>query len=245
MIILFTDFGLDGPYLGQMKSVLLQQAPGVAVVDLFANAPCFDPKASAYLLAAYVKEFPIGSVFLCVVDPGVGSESRKPIMCKIDGRWFVGPHNGLFNVVAMASKDPASNECWEIVWRPEKLSNSFHGRDLFAPVAAMLEQGIAVPSKPCEDWLDKTWPLDYLKIIFIDHFGNCMTGIRAEGADKSARIKVGGHTLPYARTFSEVEVGTGFWYENANGLVEISVNQGHANKELGISVGDDAVFSVD
>jgi S-adenosylmethionine hydrolase len=245
MIILFTDFGHDGPYLGQMKSVLLQRAPGVTIIDLFANAPCFDPKASAYLLAAYVKEFPVGSIFLCVVDPGVGSELRKPVICKIDDRWFVGPHNGLFNVVALVSNNATSHECWEIAWRPEKLSNSFHGRDLFAPVAAMLEQGIAVPSNPCEDWLDYTWPLDYPKIIYIDHFGNCMTGIRAESVDETARVIVSGYTLPYARTFSDVGVGMGFWYENANGLVEISVNQGHANKEFGVAVGDDAVFVID
>ena len=80
MIILFTDFGVSGPYVGQMKAVLYRHAPNVPVVDLFADAPTFDPKLSAYLLAAYVNEFPEDSVFLCVVDPGVGSALRRPII---------------------------------------------------------------------------------------------------------------------------------------------------------------------
>jgi S-adenosylmethionine hydrolase len=189
-----------------------------------------------------VNEFPPGSVFLCVVDPDVGSDKRKPVVCKIDDRWFVGPQNGLFNVVAKISSNPAGNECWEIIWRPEKLSDSFHGRDLFAPMAALLELGKAVPSVACDGEFDDSWPLDYAKVIFIDHYGNCMTGLRAASLDKTSQITVNGHILKYARTFTEVDVGAGFWYENANELVELSVNQGHANKEFGLVVGDSIVL---
>ena len=98
MIVLFTDFGLHGPYTGQMKAVLHQWAPGIPVVDLFADAPVGNPKASAYLLAAYAVWFPAGTVFLCVVDPGVGG-MRPAIILKADGRWYVGPGNGLFELV--------------------------------------------------------------------------------------------------------------------------------------------------
>src|SRR5512145_1004309 len=121
MILLFTDFGLAGPYTGQMKAVLQQRAPGVAVIDLFADAPIQNPKAAAYLLAAYAAWFPAGSVFLCVVDPGVGGE-RPPVIVQADGRWFVGQGNGLFELVMRRAQ---ATEAWEIAWQPEKLSVSF------------------------------------------------------------------------------------------------------------------------
>src|SRR5688572_23638495 len=99
MIALFTDFGVNGPYVGQMKAVLARAAPGVAVIDLLHDAPAFNPRASAYLLAALAREFAEGAVLLCVVDPGVGT-TRRPLVARLDGRWFVGPDNGLFNVAA-------------------------------------------------------------------------------------------------------------------------------------------------
>ncbi len=126
MIVLFTDFGLYGPYTGQMKAVLHQMAPGIPIVDLFADAPVGDPKASAYLLAAYAAWFPAGTAFLCVVDPGVGG-TRPSIILEADGRWYVGPGNGLFELVQRRARETRS---WDIHWKPEHLSASFHGRDL-------------------------------------------------------------------------------------------------------------------
>ena len=98
MIVLFTDFGLHGPYVGQMRAVLHQMAPGVPMIDLFADAPVGNCRASAYLLAAYAVWFPAGTVFLCVVDPGVGG-ARPAIILEADGKWYVGPGNGLFELV--------------------------------------------------------------------------------------------------------------------------------------------------
>ncbi|MBI3709113.1 MAG: SAM-dependent chlorinase/fluorinase, partial [Proteobacteria bacterium] len=94
MIVLFTDFGLSGPYTGQVKAVLHRQAAEMAVVDLFADAPAGNPRAAAYLLAAFAAWFSAGSVFFAVVDPGVGS-ARAPLAIEADGRWYVGPDNGL------------------------------------------------------------------------------------------------------------------------------------------------------
>jgi S-adenosyl-l-methionine hydroxide adenosyltransferase len=108
MIVLFTDFGLHGPYTGQMKAVLHQMAPGIPTIDLFADAPAGKPKASAYLLAAYAPWFAPGTTFLCVVDPGVGG-TRPPVMLEADGRWYVGPGNGLFELTRRrAAKRAAS-----------------------------------------------------------------------------------------------------------------------------------------
>src|SRR6516225_9558286 len=131
MIVLFTDFGLHGPYTGQMKAVLHQMAPNIPVIDLFSDAPVGNPKASAYLLASYAAWFSAGAVFLCVVDPGVGG-ARPAIILEADGRWYVGPGNGLFELVQRRARQARS---WDITWKPERLSASFHGRDLFAPVA--------------------------------------------------------------------------------------------------------------
>ena len=92
MIVLFTDFGLHGPYTGQVKAVLHQMAPGIPAIDLFADAPVGSPKPSAYLLGVYAGWFPVGTVFLCIVDPGVGG-TRPAIVLEADGRWYVGPGN--------------------------------------------------------------------------------------------------------------------------------------------------------
>ncbi|MGO8915196.1 MAG: S-adenosyl-l-methionine hydroxide adenosyltransferase family protein [Stellaceae bacterium] len=134
MIVLFTDFGAGGPYLGQVKAVLYGAAPTIPVIDLMADAPAHDPMSAAYLLAAYVSEFPHGTVFLAVVDPGVGS-GRRAVAAEIDGRWYVAPDNGLLEPLLRRAKVARA---WEIAWRPERLSASFHGRDLFAPIAARL-----------------------------------------------------------------------------------------------------------
>jgi len=233
MIVLFTDFGPTGPYSGQMKAVLHSLAPGVPLVDLLCDAPSFNPRASAYLLAAFVDKFPSGSVFLCVVDPGVGGK-RLPLIMRADGYWFVGPGNGLFNIVACRAE---ALDVWQITWLPEQLSASFHGRDLFAPVAARLARGEQPPGKLLHGGVLCDWPDDLFEVIYIDHFGNAMTGIRAASLSSVSSLKIGDKILSHARTFSDVREGETFWYENANSLVEIAVNQGNAARELGLSVG--------
>ncbi|MBI5462605.1 MAG: SAM-dependent chlorinase/fluorinase [Gammaproteobacteria bacterium] len=240
MIVIATDFGNEGPYLGQMKAVLLREAPAVPVLDLFANLPSFAIQPAAYLLAAYVDEFPDGTVFLCVVDPGVGG-ARAPVVLRADGRWYVGPDNGLFNVIAQRA---ASVEWWNITWRPDVLSRSFHGRDLFAPVAARIARGDAVPGVALDPAArtQESWPSDLAQVIYIDNFGNAMTGIRAEYLDEASLLETSGYLLRQAGTFSDVQPGTAFWYGNANGLVEIAVNQGRADRILGLHVGDRVHF---
>jgi S-adenosylmethionine hydrolase len=235
MIVLFTDFGLSGPYTGQVNAVLQQAAPGIPVIQLFADAPAGQPKPSAYLLAAYPAWFPASTVFLCVVDPGVGSE-RRGLIAEADGRVYVGPDNGLFAIVLRRA---ASSTAWEITWRPPTLSASFHGRDVFAPIAARLAQGepavaMAQPVTParCLDWPD-----DLAEIVYLDHYGNAMTGLRAECVPEAVRLQAGGRTLRHARTFSAATSGDAFWYVNSNGLVEIAVNGGRADRALNLSIG--------
>lgn len=235
MIVLFTDFGLAGPYTGQMKAVLAAEAPGIPVIDLFADAPSRDPRASAYLLAAYAPWFQAGAVFLAVVDPGVGG-ARAPIVVSCDGRWFVGPDNGLFEIILRRA---ASATVQEIAWRPDRLSASFHGRDLFAPTAALIARGArpALTPSPPELARRRDWPDDLAEIVYIDHYGNAMTGMRALSVPPGARLRIGGIAVPPAPTFSAMPPGAAFWYENSCGLAEIAVNLGRADVVLGLGLG--------
>ena len=235
MIALFTDFGLHGPYTGQMKAVLHRMAPGIPVIDLFADAPAGNARAAAYLLAAYARWFPARTVFLGVIDPGVGGD-RPAVIVEADERWYVGPGNGLFECVLRRASNA---RCWDIAWRPDSLSASFHGRDLFAPVAAMLARGDPPPGPLRTDLSDRRpdWPDDLREIVYVDHFGNAITGLRATTVPPDARLAVAGRVLDRARTFGSRPVGAAFWYENSNGLAEIAVNQGRADRELGLAVG--------
>ena len=236
MIFLFTDFGIGGLYVGQVKAALHQRAPKATVIDLLNDAPAFNVKAGAHLLAAFAARLPKDSVTLAVVDPGVGG-LRQPIAALADGRWFVGPDNGLVSVAAARAK---KCEVCSIEWRPKEFSASFHGRDLFAPVAAMLARGDRKSAK-----LKKRAQLavnfsagDLAEVIYVDHYGNSMTGLRAGGLRREARLVVGGRSVAQARVFSDVPPGEAFWYENSIGLVEVAANSASAAQVLGLKVGD-------
>lgn len=237
MIFLFTDFGLEGPYVGQMKAALHRVAPQVPVFDLFADAPDRRPMEAAYLLAAYVESCPAGSHFLCVVDPGVGGE-RPPVALWTGGSWFVGPGNGLFELVRRRA---VHAESYRIDWRPEVLSASFHGRDLFAPVMGWLAAGASaveaglVPH-PIPRFSD--WPDDLPAVIYRDRYGNLMTGVRYATIARKSRLRLGGAEMEWAETFSAVPEGKPFWYGNSSGLVEIAVNGGSAANSLKADIGN-------
>jgi hypothetical protein len=234
-ILLFTDFGADDLYVGQVEAMLDRHAPGVRVIDLLHEAPPFNVRASAHLLAALAQGLPRGHVFLGVVDPGVGSD-RDAVVMRADGRWFVGPDNGLFSVVAARA---ATRSVWRITGQPPGVSPSFHGRDLFAPMAAAVatdefpDENVA----PAHDLAVHFGGEDLAEVIYVDHYGNCFTGIRARGVATTGRLVAGGRELARAPVFSAVEPGTAFWYENSSGLVEIAVNHGSAAADLGLAVG--------
>ena len=235
MIVLFTDFGLEGPYTGQVKAVLHRTAPGVPVIELFADAPAGRPKPAAYLLAAYGIWFPPGTVLIAVIDPGVGG-ARAPIIVEAAGRWYVGPDNGLFELVVRRAE---SARIWEILWRPQTLSASFHGRDLFAPVAGRLARGEHPTHEPRGPEIGRhaDWPDDLPEIVYVDRYGNAMTGLRGDLLPREARLAVSGRLLKHARTFSDAPAGEAFWYENSNGLAEIAVNAGRAADALQLAIG--------
>ncbi len=239
MIVLFTDFGSNGPYIGQMQAVLRQRAPQVPVIDLLNNAPAGNPQLSAYLLAALRHSFPKNSIFLSVVDPGVGG-ARRAVVVLADGQYFVGPDNGLFNTVAVLSEH---HRWWEIIWKPAVYSNSFHGRDLFAPVAACLAEGSADNMLAPASTPDlRAWPADLRQIIYFDHYGNAVTGLRYQNRLSGKPLRINDVIINQADTFCSVPKGHAFWYQNSSGLVEIAVNQGRAEQQLALSLGMELNF---
>jgi S-adenosyl-L-methionine hydrolase (adenosine-forming) len=237
VIFLFTDFGREGPYVGQMHAVLARQAPHVPVIDLMHDVQAHDPRAAAYLLAALAGDFPVGSVCCAVVDPGVGT-ARPPVVVDADGRWYVGPGNGL---LALIRRRAAACRTHVIRWTPQRLSASFHGRDLFAPVAARLGVEGTLP----RDWLSAApgtlpgddWPDDLAEVIYADRFGNLMSGLRVSAVDTAAALEVGGHRIRHARTFGDAPPGAPFWYGNSSGLVEIAMPSASAAAALGAGPG--------
>jgi len=237
MIFLFTDFGREGPYVGQMHAVLARQAPHVPVIDLMHDAPAHDPRAAAYLLAALAPDFPVGSICCAVVDPGVGT-ARPAVVLDADGRWYVGPGNGLFELIRRRA---TSCETRLLRWAPPRLSTSFHGRDLFAPIAARLAVEGTLPA----DWLGtapdalpgRDWPDDLAEIIYADRFGNLMTGLRATEIGAAAVLTIAGHAVRRGHIFGDARPGEPFWYENSSGLVEIALPNASAAAALGAGPG--------
>lgn len=240
MVILFTDFGIGSPYQAQLKAQLWQHGATMPIIDLHADLAAYQVQYAAYLLAAYLEKFPVQSVFLCVVDPEVGGV-RRPVVVKCQQRWFVGPDNGLFQILTQHHENI---ELFEIVWRPQFLSTSFHGRDLFAPIAAQLsnQHTHGLKSITHLNLKHNQWSNDLRKIIYIDHYGNLFSGIRAKTLSQTANIKMDEHTFSYAETFCDVSKGQGFWYENSIGLVELAINQGNAELAYQVSVGKSIIF---
>jgi len=236
MIVLLTDFGWQDPYVGQVKAVLAEAVPGKPVIDLLHAVPDFNAHAGAHLLDALKSAFPAGAVFLCVVDPGVGGP-RQALVAEADGQWFVGPDNGLLSIAAGRA---STTRYWRIAWQPETLSDSFHGRDQFAPIAAALAGG-QFPEDRLEpvDAPEVRFDLAELpRIIFIDHYGNAWTGIRGGVLSDVATLEVKGKALERKAVFHEAGKGDAFWYVNSSGMAEIAVNRGSAAAQLGLKVGD-------
>lgn len=233
---LVTDFGGSSPYIGQLKVVLGAMVPAIPVVELVSGLPPFKPELAAYLLPGLVRDLPSGTVYLCVVDPGVGT-NRDGLVVKVGGNWFIGPDNGILSQVASRNNSVVIER---IDWRPRRLSNSFHGRDLFAPTAVKIAKGESLSKSRVSfnEIVGSDWPDNLSKIVFVDTYGNLCTGISANTLPVEASVEVSGKRLRYARTFGEVGVGELFWYENSFGLVELSVNRGSAESVLGIAPGD-------
>jgi len=222
------------PYVGQIKARLAEYAPAQIVVDLLHEVPDYNPHAGAHLLAAFAAGFQPGSVFLAVVDPGVGT-SRDAVVVMAGGRWYVGPDNGLLSVVAARNTD---TRLWRITWQPEDLSSTFHGRDVFAVIAAEIARGEFPQAKLTQtDKLQVEFDAGELpRVIYVDHFGNAWVGVR--NLPRDARVSAAGELFKHSESFGFVGKGEGFWFNNSVGLLELAVNRGNAASTFGLKVGD-------
>lgn len=232
-IVLFTDFGWNGPYVGHMKARLWMQRHRGPVIDLMHDAPAFDPACSGLLLAAHIPYMPHDAVIMAVIDPGVGS-ARRGLAIQVGGRWLVGPDNGLF--------DPLLNGTHKAytLKTPDTAAPTFHGRGIFAPAAAALAQG-QVPLGTETVVTTSAPPETDPRVIYIDAYGNVMTSILPGNLGEDGLTVCDIH-FPKARTFSDVANWQPFCYINSIGLVELAVNCGSAAGLTGLKIGDFTLY---
>jgi S-adenosylmethionine hydrolase len=244
LVTLLTDFGAGSGYPAQMKGAVLSRLPGAAIVDLSHDVPHYDVLAGALLLEACVPSFPPRAVHCAVVDPGVGT-ARRPL-CVVDpeGRRFVGPDNGLFTAFLGAGARAfllASPE-----HAPPPRSATFHGRDLFAPVAAWLAAG-GEPERlgPRVDHpVRLRWPSArregravHGEVLAADPFGNLVTSLRATDLRGVRGVEVAGRDARFVRTFGDGAKGELLAMIGSSGRLEIAVREGSAEAALGMSRG--------
>lgn len=236
--VLFTDYGYTGPYVGLLHAALRKDLSQRPIIDLQHDLPPFRPRGAGLLLAAQLPWLPSASIVIAVVDPGVGT-SRQGLVVSYQGHYLVGPDNGL-----LAPFLRVANSIQVIDWKPLEAPATFHGRDWFAPVATVIARGESFDSHPVEpsDCIGFDFPRDLGEVIYVDGFGNLITGVSGESANPGVEIRAGGYVLRSARTFADVSPGTPFWYVNSVGLVELAVNQGSAAALLGFKVGDGVHF---
>lgn len=253
IITLLTDFGSADGYVAAMKGVILSLSPQAMIVDVTHEVPPQDIAYGAYVLATVYRHFPPGTVHLAVVDPGVGSE-RAAVVVQAAGQTFVAPDNGLLSHVLAEGYDAAVQLTEPRFWRPEP-SRTFHGRDIFAPVAAHLSLGVPLASlgKPAAELVrlplsepqrrpDGTW---VSHIIHVDRFGNLITDMRPDPAwlEQLAGAQVGSFVInAVVQTYADVPSGAPAILTGSGGFLEIAVRDGSAHHELQAGVGDEVLL---
>ena len=245
IITLTTDFGLRDPSVGSVKGVILSIHPDAVLVDLTHDLPRHAIASASYVLSMAARYFPAGSIHLAVVDPGVGS-ARRPLVCSAGGRWYVGPDNGIF--AEACQRDPSS-ECHEIVdprycLKPPRSSPTFQGRDVFAPAAAWLARGTP-PGAFGPRVTDPVGPAFSPRpggIIWVDRFGNLISGIEPDAGVEGMVVSVAGREVPFVTHYAEGPPDAPAALVNSDGLVEVFVNRGDAAALLGASIGAPAAL---
>lgn len=250
ILTLTTDFGLQDYYVSAMKGVILEYAPDARMVDISHEIPSQDIMAGSWVLRNSAMLFPPGTVHLVVIDPGVGTP-RKPVALQIEDQYFVGPDNGIFSLLTEEYDFEAVELTNRSFWRTQT-SNTFHGRDIFAPVAAHLlnDAEFSDLGKPLEDLETYRWAVPIADkdgiqgwVIHIDKFGNLITNISASLIgdvvnDKSTKLYVGNTILDeITHTFGSVAEGEPVAYIGSAGMLEVAINKGNAAEMLGVHKG--------
>jgi len=241
IITLTTDFGSRDGYVGAMKGVIARLAPDVTIVDIAHDIPRGDIAHAAWVVATSTLEFPHGTIHVVVVDPGVGGERRGVIAQVTVGaprgaQFYVGPDNGLFAYLPV-------NRVWLIDPRKlGKVSPTFHGRDVFAPVAA------SIAKQHAEFYGENTklvgrlpWDTAGHHIVHVDAYGNLVTNLRVD--TPPSVVAIAGTRIPVVHTYESVKVGELLAYIGSQNTIEIAVREGRADTKLGVTRG--AIVALD
>jgi S-adenosyl-L-methionine hydrolase (adenosine-forming) len=254
VITLTSDFGLRDGYVGAVKGVIVTIAPEATVVDIAHVLPPQDVVHGAFVLAQAAPYFPRGTVHVGIVDPGVGG-TRRAICVVCNDQYYVGPDNGLFAVIAHGQHAREVYHVTNSRFFRDDVSSTFHGRDIFAPVAAHLANGVAVDTlgPRIEDPQPLQLPLITMddesivgEVVYIDHFGNAVTNIRGDDLETKGPITIDLDTVQLtavAPTYDSVAVGAPLALIDSAGLLEIAVREGHAADQLDITRGSQVVVS--
>jgi len=258
IVTLITDFGLRDEYAGAMKGAILKVNPRCLVIDVTHQIEPQNVLRAAFVLKNTYSYYPPGTVHVAVVDPGVGTR-RRPVILQKSGHFFVGPDNGVFTLVLSAS---GKTEGYEITRREfflSPLSETFHGRDLFAPVAGHLSLGQDPKrfGRRAAGFVRAEWPQPQLKgekllgrILFADSFGNLITNISRQEygpliAGRPLRIKGKGWGIDgLHRTYGQGKDRKAVALFGSSGLLEIAVNRGSAKKALGLKPGERLIITL-
>ena len=253
IITLMTDFGASDHYVGVMKGVILNINPQVQIVDITHTVPPQDIHGAAFLIDSAYRYFPNGTIHVVVVDPGVGSK-RRAIVCQTGTAYFVCPDNGVLTHILYNEGHIHTVAVGNSTYFLPQVSNTFHGRDIFAPVAAHLSRGVPIRklgnlvAKPIQLPTPKPQVTDGTiigQIIWIDSFGNLVTNITHEilGAlDGRNNIVIHAGSVEINRlnrSYAESAVGKTLAIVGSTNQLEISINQGNAAQTLGLKRGDE------
>lgn len=257
LITLTTDFGYRDPFVGIMKGVIAAINPQARVIDLSHGIAPQDVMAAALILRHAVGYFPPGSIHVVVVDPGVGS-SRRPLLIEGPGRFFIGPDNGVLTLALDKTTAGPAVHLTNAAYHRQPVSATFHGRDIFAPVAAHLSLGVAPASfgDPVGDTVRLAWPEVTNsgrsvtgEIIYIDRFGNLFTNIQLEQlpvawARDHLLISCASTVIRgLAPNYAVVSEGEALALINSFGLLEIAIYKDNARGRLGAKLGDKVMVS--
>jgi S-adenosylmethionine hydrolase len=258
IVTLLTDFGTQDYFVGAMKGVILSRNPHAQIVDITHEIPPQDIHAGAFNLLSTYKDFPPGTIHLAVVDPGVGSNRRALVVDCADQLW-VGPDNGLFGWICQREGKWRAFDLTSERFFRHPISNTFHGRDIFAPVAAALSLGHEPPEFGSElndiVQIESLEPITIDKhkiqgrIIHIDRFGNCVTNLTyaslsAQGAPAAWRIVLNDQEInSFHPFFAEAGANEVFCTTGSAGFLEISVRNSSAAKLLNVQRGQSVIFA--
>lgn len=254
-IVLLTDFGGQDHYVGVVKGVILSIHPTAQMIDLSHDIPPYQVTAAQFLLEQSLPFFPVGTIYVVIVDPGVGG-TRRPIALRTAQTYCIGPDNGVLTPVlsqiteAIVLDNPT-------YWRTPQPSQTFHGRDIFAPVAAHLSRGVPLGQlgEPLDPRTLVTWGLNPTvptpigwqgQIQYIDHFGNLISTIAASTmtAGVIRQVKLGETVIPGGRCYGDVPVGDCVALVGSHGYVEIACHHSSAARVLGAKIGDKVYVAI-